>query len=198
MSYSILLAQFVMSKVWPMMKALFGNAPRRMFGHVEEKRAYWRNVSLVLIRTGGYCFSIRHLQYFMPNVRNTCRIWGWMNGTSVTSEEVNLLPNGEETSPDGQERNAWIHWIGPTPPHAGVVSGSDRMMETKVLLHIHGAPVITTRSTPQLTMHRTGGGFVLPMSNGCIHMARSLLGKVNFSGHGTPVYLALAEYSECV
>jgi hypothetical protein len=169
-----------------------------MFGRAEEKRAYWRNVSLVLIRTGGYCFSIRHLQYFMPNVRNTCRLWGWMNGTPITSEEVGLLANGDETRPDGQERNAWVHWIGSTPPHAGIISGGDRTMGTKVLLHIHGAPVLAARSAPQPAMPLTGGGFVLPMSNGCIHMAKSLLGEVNSPGHGAPVYLALAEYSECI
>jgi hypothetical protein len=185
-----------MLPVWPMIKALFGNAPWRMFGHVEEKRAYCRNVALVLIRTGGHCFSIRHLQYFMPNVRNACRIWGWMNGVPVSSEEVALLGNGEETSADGQERNAWIHWIGPTPPHAGIVSGGDQMMETKALLHIHGEPILASQCTSRLTKFRTGGGFVLPPSNGCVHMTRNLLGEVNSTGRGSPIYLALAEYSE--
>jgi hypothetical protein len=79
-----------MATVWSMMKALFEKRAMANVGSVEARRPYWRNIALVVIRTGGHWFSIRHLQYLMPNDRNACRLWGWMNGTSITIEEVCL------------------------------------------------------------------------------------------------------------
>ena len=131
---------------WPMIKATLGTAPWRMFGSVERRRDYWRNVALVMIRTGGHWFSIRHLQYLMPNDREACRIWGFLNGTSVTSEEVEMLRNTEENTAATTERNPWLHWIGPTPLR--VSGGSSRNNRTrrgasqsKIVLYIHGTQV---------------------------------------------------------
>jgi len=131
-----------MATVWPTIKALFGNAPGRMFGSVDARRSYWRNIALVMIRTGGHWFSIRHLQYLMPNDRNACRLWGWMNGASITTEEVSLLGSNGEDSASGTERNPSVHWIGPTPPHIGGSNGGSRSNRqnpsSKVLFYIHG------------------------------------------------------------
>ena len=128
--------------VWPMMRALFGNAPWRMFGSADARRDYWRNIALVMIRTGGHSFSIRHLQFLMPNDRNACRLWGWMNGTSTTTEQVFLQGSSGESSFNGTERNPSIHWIGPTPPRIGGSNGdapsSGQNPNSQVLLYIHG------------------------------------------------------------
>jgi hypothetical protein len=141
-----------MTTVWPMMKALLGNAPWRMFGSVEARRDYWRNIALVMIRTGGHWFSIRHLQYLMPNDRSACKTWGWMNGTSITTDEVPFLGSGGESSTNGDERNPSIHWVGPTPPCTGNNNGvpharGNDSIGTKVLLYIHGKLSVAVGST---------------------------------------------------
>ncbi|KIM28238.1 hypothetical protein M408DRAFT_16400 [Serendipita vermifera MAFF 305830] len=162
---------------WPMIKALFGNAPWRMFGSVEARRDYWRNVALVMIRTGGHWFSIRHLQFMMPNDRSACRLWGWMNWTSVISEQVDMTHGAGEDSAAKTERNPSIHWVGQSPQPVSTTGNNSQRSNVKVVLYIHG------------------GGFVLPLSNGCITMMRTLLRETNDPSYGSPVYLALAEYT---
>lgn len=117
-----------------------------MFGSREARRDYWRNIALVMIRTGGYWFSIRHLQYLMPNDHAACHLWSTMNWTSVTSEKVGMVGSVVESTILATERNPWIHWVGPMPVRVGTSSTSNGprrgQAKSKVVLYIHGKGVI--------------------------------------------------------
>jgi hypothetical protein len=109
-----------------MVLTIFGRAPWRALGAPEKRRDYWREVALVMIRTGGYWLSIRHLQFMMPNTRSTCQNWGLLHRTPVYSENV---PIADEESGDP---NPCVHWIGAKPTRESLDSGR------KVLLYLHG------------------------------------------------------------
>lgn len=135
--------------------ALFTRQPYRAFGSSSARTEYWREIALIMIRTGGYWFSIRHLQFLMPNTWREVWLWGLMNNTPIYSEDVLSVDM------EAGDRNPKVHWIGAKPTREGFASGR------RVVLYLHG------------------GGFVLPLSGGHISMMTTLLKEANSSANSS-------------
>jgi hypothetical protein len=151
----------------------------------DKRRDFLREIANVMIRTGGYWLSIRHLQFMMPSTRGTLGTWSLMNRTKVYHEEVSPPDTPTATT---EEINPWVHWIGdkPTP--------DEPSFDGKVLLYIHGSFTWLWIETNGILIYSLGGGFVLPLSSGHLSMMNTLLREAKTKS-SKPIYLAIVEYS---
>jgi hypothetical protein len=96
----------------------------------QNEREYWRNICTALIRAGGGRFSIRQLQYMMPNTTRMVRIWSRIRGVKLKTEVVSpTLSSGDVcvTCPAPV-----VHWIGGSPGESGLQD------HERVLVYVHG------------------------------------------------------------
>ncbi len=98
-----------------------------------EEREYWRKICTALIRAGGDRFSIRQLQYMMPNTTQMVRVWSRIRGVKLKTEVVPTTLPGVDVDVTARSPAPKVHWIGGFPGESGL-QGHER-----VLLYVHGA-----------------------------------------------------------
>ena len=108
----------------------------------QEEREYWRKICTALIRAGGDRFSIRQLQYMMPNTPLIVRMWSRLRSVELKTEVVptTLLPRVEVTTPSPAPA---VHWIGGSPDENGLQD------HERVLLYIHGTCICKALRRPE-------------------------------------------------
>ena len=104
-----------------------------------KEREYWRKICTALIRTGGDRFSIRQLQYMMPNTPLMVRMWSRIRSVELKTEVVptTLLPVVDVTAPSPAPAPV-VHWIGGSPGENGLQA------HERVLLYVHGTCICKT------------------------------------------------------
>ena len=104
-----------------------------------EEREYWRKICTALIRAGGDRFSIRQLQYLMPNTPLMVRMWSRIRSVELKTEVVptTLLPVVDVTTPSPAPAPL-VHWIGGSPGENGLQA------HERVLLYVHGTCICKT------------------------------------------------------